>query len=382
MFSDFYANAPSCTPTRAGFITGRYQQRLGLEAPMAGPATAGDRGVPATGRTLPRLLKNNGYATALVGKWHLGYPAAYQPNARGFDWFYGCLQGSRSYHPYAHPTPLRVLQENGVPTPESGYVTDRLGDAACRFIAEHRAEPFFLCVSFTAPHGPLEPRKAADERLAHIGQGRRHDYAGLVVALDDNVGKILAALSAAGLEDDTLVVFTNDNGGQTQTAAHNAPLRGSKGDLYEGGVRVPLAMRWPGRIAPGSVVDDPVIALDLLPTCVSLAGGMPADDWELDGVDLFPRLTGERDALPERTLFWRRHGEPGPIAMRAGRWKVVHNRQKDGARPELYDLHADVGEERDLAGEQADVLASLLAELAAWERELAPPRWSMNAVPQ
>jgi len=370
-FTDFYMSACVCSPSRAGLLTGRYQERFGHEKNIRPGYMKG--GMPLTERTVADRLREAGYTTGLVGKWHLGYPADYQPNQRGFDDFFGCLQGSRSYYPMDEPTPHRVLQHNGTPTPEGGYVTDRLGQAAVRFIHENREQPFFLFVSFTAPHGPLQgkPEDLELPAIAGIEKQKRRRYAALMKSLDDNVGVILDALDEAGIAGRTLVVFTNDNGGQTGSAARNTPLRERKGTLYEGGVRVPAAVRWPGVVAPGSVVETPAIALDLVPTFLAAAGAPRGS--ELDGVDLAPRLRGT--AMPEeaRTFFWRRRGPDGPLAVRHGPWKMVWN-DRD-AEPELYHLPSDLGESADVAGSNPEVVQELREALLAWDAELVDPLW-------
>lgn len=373
-FTQAYMSGCVCSPSRAGLLTGRYQTRFGHEGNIPPGYMKG--GLPLTEKTVGDRMRALGYRTALVGKWHLGYPADYHPNKRGFDWFYGCLQGSRSYFPMKRPTPHRVLQENGKATPEGGYATDRFGDAAVRFIEKSKAEPFFLFVSFTAPHGPLQAKEADLAELQSIENRRRRRYVGLIKALDDNVGKILAALKAHGLDDDTLVVFTNDNGGQTKTGANNAPLRGRKGTLLEGGIRVPMCMRFPGHIAEGSRVDDPVIALDLLPSFVALGGGEVDPAWSLDGVNLMPRVTGRVASLPERSLFWRHKGPGQEIAMRRGRYKLCFADRKEGTKAALYDLATDAAEARDLAADESEKLASMREALEAWEKEQVKPLWT------
>ncbi len=373
-----YMSGAVCSPSRAGLMTGRYQQRFGHDNNI--PPGYMKTGLPLSEVFGAKRLRSAGYTTGLVGKWHLGYPAAFHPNKRGFDWFFGCLQGARSYFPYTgEPHPHRVLQENGRPTKETGYVTDRLGDAACRFIGEHREEPFYLFVSFTAPHGPLHAKPAHLKKLAGIPMGKRRRYAGLVVSLDENVGKILECLKSHKLEGRTLVVFTNDNGGQTQTGANNQPLRGRKGQLWEGGVRVPCAMRWPGRIEAGSVIDDPVSSLDFLPTFLAIAGVTPKSDWKLDGVNLLPRLTGQADSLSERDLYWRGGGSKGPIAVRSGPWKMVHNRQIMGGKPSLFRLDRDLGETTDLATEHPERLGEMLKRASVWESGLKEPLWGKGS---
>lgn len=373
-FTNAYMSGCVCSPSRAGLMTGRYQSRFGHEHNI--PPGYLDGGMDLGEKTVADRLRSLGYATGLVGKWHLGYPEAYHPNRRGFEWFHGLLQGARRYFPQQDPSPHQVIQENGKPLPEKGYVTDRFGDAAVRFIEDHKAKPFFLFVSFTAPHGPLQPKVGDLAALRGIEKPRRRNYAGLVKCLDDNVGKVLAALKAHGLEKNTLVVFTNDNGGQTKTGANNAPLRGRKGMLLEGGIRVPLCMRWPGVIEAGGAIDDPVISLDLLPTFVRAVGGETPEAWALDGVDLGPRLRGDVDALPERPLFWRKGGPEGEIAVRLGALKLrIADRAKD-TPPELYDLEADIGETSNLAERYPENVELLGAILAHWEKQLEAPRWS------
>ncbi len=257
-------------------------------------------------------------------------------------------------------------------------LADRFGEAACRFIREHKEEPFFLFVSFTAPHGPLQAKPEHLAKLAAIPEGRRRNYAGLMLSLDENVGRILDCLEEEGLAGETLVVFTNDNGGQTALGADNTPLSGRKGSLLEGGVRVPFAVRWPGTVKPGTVIDDPVISLDLLPTFVTAAGGEVKPEWELDGVDLAARLSGRVEALAERPLFWRQHGSSGEKAVRLGRWKLhVPGKGKGEAR--LFDLSADVAESRDLSEVHPEVRENLLRRLAAWEAGLEEPLWGPGA---
>ena len=374
-FTDAYMSGCVCSPSRAGLMTGIYQQRYGYDNNLP-PGTKD--GLPLDVTFGSKRLQKLGYRTGLIGKWHLGYPEAFHPNKRGFDWFYGLLQGSRPYHAMDKASPHRVILENDTPTKEEGYVTDRFGDAACRFIRESKEKPFYLFVSFTSPHGPLQPKEEDLKRLEHIDEKKRKNYAGLIVSLDDNVGKILKCLETEGLADDTVVIFTNDNGGQTATGADNTPLQGKKGTLYEGGVRVPCAVRWPGKIQPGSVVRDPVIALDLTPTFVELAGGTVEDSWKLDGTSILGCLTGTKDGLAERPLFWRQHGSTGDRAMRLGPWKLTHPRSK-GQAPMLFNLTEDIGEGTDLANKKPEVLKSMLTRLDAWEAELMEPRWGPGA---
>ncbi len=372
-FTNAYMSGAVCSPSRAGLMTGRYQQRFGHERNIPPGYMKG--GMALEEQTIANRMHALKFATGLVGKWHLGYPEKYQPQQRGFDWFFGLLQGSRSYLPIKKPTSHRVLQENGKALPEVGYVTDRFGTAAAQFIEKHHERPFFLFVSFTAPHSPLEAKPEDLKALAKIEKPRRRKYAGLVKSLDDNVGVILKALHKFDLEGNTLVVFTNDNGGQTSTGASNQPLRGRKGQLWEGGIRVPMAMRWPGQIEAGKVIEDPVSSLDLLPTFVSACNETVELDWKLDGINLLYRLTGKLDQLPERPLFWRSHGSEGPAAMRRGNMKLVVERGEEAAVVHLFDLEADLGEANNLAEERPKEVLRMRAELAKWEKELVEPLW-------
>ncbi|MGI9455239.1 MAG: sulfatase-like hydrolase/transferase [Aeoliella sp.] len=372
-FTSGYVSGCVCSPSRAGLLTGRYQQRFGHELNIPPGYIQG--GMPLAESTLADRMGAAGYKTGIIGKWHLGYPGPYQPNKRGFDHFYGLLQGSRGYFATKNISPHRVIQLNGKPTPETGYVTDRFGQGAVDFIELNKDEPFFLFVSFTAPHGPLHAKKEDLAALTHIENRRRRTYAAMVKSMDDNIGLVLDALRDQGLEENTLIVFTNDNGGQTGTGAVNRPLRGKKGTLWEGGVRVPMAMKWRGKIKPQMVVDDPVIALDFTPTFLAAGGNETGSDWKLDGIDLLPRLTGQVDALPERHLYWRGHGPDGDSAIRQGDWKLILPDHAPGTAPELYNLATDIGETDDVADKHPARVKSLGARLAAWESQLIDPLW-------
>lgn len=377
-FSNAYMSGAVCSPSRAGMMTGRYQSRFGHDNNIPPGYMKG--GLPKSETFGAKRLQALGYKTGIVGKWHLGYPAGFQPNDRGFDWFYGCLQGSRSYFPMKKPTPHRVFLENRTPTDEKGYTTDRIGDAACRFIKSNADKPFFLFVSFTAPHGPLQAKESDLAKLDHIENQKRKKYAGLIKALDDNVGKILATIKDSGMEQNTLVIFTNDNGGQTLTGANNFPLRGRKGTLWEGGTRVPMCMKWPGKIPKGDTISAPVISLDFLPTFVEMAGAKVDPKWKLDGRSILGIVTAKDDKFPTRTMFWRQHGSSGSISCREGKWKLVYQRATANAKPELYDLSKDISEQTNLADQFPDQTKALIAKIKDWESQLKEPQWGKNAV--
>ena len=370
-FETAYCSASMCSPSRAGLLTGRYQQRFGHEN-NTNPAYR--LGLPEEERTLGDWMQDLGYATGLIGKWHLGDVEPYHPNRRGFDHFFGMLQGRRPYVATEGLSDTRVVQLNGEPTAEEGYLTDRLGRGAVEFIEVHRDRPFFLLVSFTAPHSPLEAdaaRLAAVQDRSFASDDRR-TVAAMTLALDENVGLILDALRTHDLERDTLVVFLNDNGGATKYGTSNDPLRGSKGDFFEGGIRTPFLMRWPERIPAGRQVRHPVITLDLLPTVVAVAGGEVRPSDRLDGVDLMPLVTGQTDDPPHDVFFWRKWGSRGPAAVREGDWKLV--RDPDLGEM-LFQLDEDPGETHNRIQEDAARAEHLRGVLAAWEAQIIEPKW-------
>lgn len=371
--TDFYA-APQCTPTRAALITGRYQQRVRLERALSSNAAALEQGLPTTGRSLPQLLKNNGYATALVGKWHLGYKPEFGPNAHGFDYFYGFLSGYVDFYHHTRGDGASDFFENTTPVSDSGYMTDLITARAVRFIEQSAAaaRPFFLEVAYNAAHWPIQPPDRPS-RAANNGGFQsptdsvpptRRDYAAMLERADAGVAQIVATLERLGLTRNTLVIFTNDNGGEWLSS--NAPLFHRKDTLWEGGIRVPLILRWPGRIPSGKTIVQPGITMDLTATVLSATGAPIPDNAALEGLDLLPVLEGR--ALPvQRTLFWR---ISSPLrqqrAVRKGDWKLL----VDGDDLLLFNLRADIGERHDLAARRPDLVRQLRRLLAEWERDV------------
>ncbi len=377
-FSNSYVTGPYCSPTRAGFLTGRYQQRFGhkfnahtSKAFFERGGTEDNLGLPVSETTIADRMRKAGYATGAIGKWHLGALAKFHPLRRGFQEFFGFLGGARQYVPgNAGVGPVEITR-NEQPVKWEGYLTDVFAAEAESFIDRHRADPFFLYLAFNAVHTPMEAPADYLQRFVHIANPRRRAYAAMLARLDDAVGAVLGKVKSAGLEKDTLVVFLSDNGGPTNKYAVNGsvnlPLRGSKGDTWEGGIRVPMIARWKGRLPAGRVYEKPVIQLDITATAAAL-GGAPRQG--LDGVNLIPHLTGKSKSDPHKALYWR-FGDL--MAVRMGDWKLV--RTWDNKAPELYHLPSDIGETRNLAEAEAARVSQLMAEWQAWNRQMVPPAW-------
>jgi arylsulfatase A-like enzyme len=417
-----YVTAALCSPSRAALLTGRSQQRFGHEGqPHDRYARSGleylwmktfmatddwrvlrwsapdeadvqRQGLPASELTLAELLKRAGYATGMFGKWHLGWAPEFQPHRRGFDDFYGFYE---AYSLYAAPTDradiveqhldefsdrfiwgrgrgdISAVVRNGVPTEEPGYLTDRFTDEAIAFIDRHRAEPFFLYVPYQNPHTPFQVKRSDHDRFPHEKDPVRRAYLALISSLDQSVGRLLDALEERGLAEDTLVIFLSDNGGALYTrATSNAPFQGGKFTLFEGGLRVPYTMRWPGHIPAGLRYAEPVSSLDVVATVAGAVGlPLPADR-PYDGVDLLPFLRGERAGSPHRALHWR---AGYTSAVRQGSLKLIRDRQ--AGLTALFDLARDPGEQHDLAASRPGDVKALEASLDAWGGECREPLW-------
>src|SRR5687768_9858694 len=325
-FTDFYA-APSCTPTRVALITGRYYQRTALEVPL-GAAPAGGRGLVADGRSLPQLMKDAGYATGLIGKWHLGYRPDQIPKAHGFDYFFGFLSGLVDYYQHTDQNGKPDLFENDKPVQVDGYMTDLITERAMRFIDQNAQQPFFLEVAYNAAHWPFQvpdkpsvaPDNARFVQPHEENTSTRRDYAAILERADQGVGRILAALQKLGLTQNTLVIFTNDNGGEW--LSRNAPLYHRKDTLWEGGIRVPLIMKWPGRIPAGRTESQVGITMDLTATVLAAGGVTAPAEARLEGINLLP-IVQSRAPRVERTLFFRITGTRQQRAVRQGEWKLL-----------------------------------------------------------
>jgi len=388
-----YVSGPYCSPTRAGLLTGRYQTRFGHEFNPGGgkkkkaklPArgdesSAGeDAGLPLSETTFADRFKAAGYATGLVGKWHLGSAKKFQPQQRGFDEFFGFLGGAHSYW----PGKAAPIYRNGQPVDDKDYLTDAFAREAVAFIDRHSDEPFFLYLAFNAVHTPMHANDARLEKFKTIKDQKRRTYAAMMSAMDDAIGSVLAKLRESKLEEKTLVFFISDNGGPTMpttatNASNNSPLRGSKRTTLEGGVRVPFIAKWPGRIPTGAVYEHPVIQLDILPTALAAAEIETPVDVKFEGVDLLPYFNGDSDSPPHDALYWR-FGQQ--MAIRQGDWKLVrYDPVVDGAKgrateAKLYNLAADIGENRNLIDDEPERAKSLQAAWDKWNDSNVSPLW-------
>ena len=408
-FTDAYAACPVCSPTRASLLTGKYPARLGLTTWLGAPQPEQAKGrdtvllpAPYVDRlvleevTLAEALKDAGYVTYFAGKWHLG-GVGFFPEDQGFDEYYGGHRAGHPYKGYFSPYQFPNLEEG----PEGEYLTDRLTDESVRFLERmgklegDARKPFLLYLSYYTVHTPLQGRPDLVERFKEKKAGLAIDgeifgkegerkvrqvqehavYAAMVHSMDMGVGRILDALDANGFAEDTAVIFFSDNGGLSTSEGHptsNLPLRAGKGWLYEGGVREPCLVRWPGHTKPGAVSSVPVLSTDFYPTILEMAGLPPRPEQHVDGVSLAPVLTGEGELEP-RTLFWHyphysnQGGRPSS-ALRKGKWKLIEHFE-DGRR-ELFDLATDVGEQTNLAAQHEDVVTELARELNAWRGEV------------
>jgi arylsulfatase A-like enzyme len=368
--SQGYVTASVCSPSRAGLITGRYQQRFGYEMNIvSGMDNLDALGLDVGEKTIADELSSAGYTTGAFGKWHLGSSDDHHPLSRGFDSFYGYLGGSRSYTAIKRERQWYSAMRDRAFEPESEgyYVTTALGDDAVDFIDRNAEDPFLLYLSFTAVHTPMHARESDLARFPEIEDKRRQKLAAMTWALDEAVGSVMAAIDRHELDEDTLIFFVNDNGGATNNASDNGIYRGMKGSKWEGGLRVPYVVAWAGQLPAGTTYDRPVSTLDILPTAIAAARlPLPA---HLDGVDLLPFLTGTTAADPHDVLYWNR----SPVsAIRVGDWKLI---EVDDGRVILTNVQEDPGETIDHAAAEPERVASMRGMLAAWKAQMPPRAW-------
>jgi arylsulfatase A-like enzyme len=366
-FTDGYATHCVCSPSRAGLMSGRYQHRFGFEANSGPERYAADNfGLPREEKTLAERLKPLGYATGMVGKWHIGFKEGLRPHERGFDYHFGFLSGAHTYLPGKRDNDPII--RNGVPVEEKEYLSDAFAREAVAFIGRSQTQPWFLYFAFNAVHSPLDESDYM-KRFPNL-TGNRKTYAGMLSALDDAVGRVLAKVRALGQEENTLIFFYSDNGGPTpQTTSRNDPLRGFKAQFFEGGIREPFLAQWKGKLPAGAVYREMVMGFDCHATALAAAGGEFPTDKPLDGVNLLPFLTGETSGRPHTQLFWR---SGGAHAARVGDWKLVHTRTEP---PMLFNLKDDIGEKTDLATKEPAKLREVQAAFAEWEKDKKPAQW-------
>lgn len=368
-FINAYSCAPICTPTRTGFMTGRYPARthVGLMEPLTGDKKDSTYGLTPGSPSVATLMKAGGYETALIGKWHLGAKARHSPVNNGFDYFFGIRSGAADYITHKSRNGLLDLYENDTPIDKEGYLTELLSQRAADFIKQKHDKPFFLALTYTAPHWPWQG--PGDKPYANTENfpagGSPAIYAAMMKSLDDGIGLLMRSLDDAGLSDQTIVIFTNDNGGERYS--DNGGLTNSKGTLWEGGIRVPAFVRWPGKISPGTTTQV-AYTLDWTATILAAGGAKAHADFPLDGIDLMPVMKGTAENI-ERTFYWRVFQRRQEKAVRMGDWKYL----QDAKGEYLFNLGGDEQEKTNLKEKNPEMLTRLKKMYADWETTVLTP---------
>lgn len=378
-FTDAYVSASVCAPSRAGLITGKYQQRFGFEHNPSGTPSPGytkaDMGLDPAETTIADALKQNGYHSIAIGKWHLGNETKHFPLNRGFDEFYGFLAGHRSFFGYkGKKEKEEALLDNYREVNEDSitYLTDMFTNKAISFIDQNKQQPFFMYLAYNAVHTPMDAARKYWNQFDYIKDSGRRTYATMMASLDENIGRVFGALQKNNLEKNTLIVFLNDNGGATTNSSDNGPLRGMKGSKWEGGIRVAMMMKWPQYLPQQNVYTKSVSSLDIFATAVAAAGGKQNLNNGKDGVNLLPFIKGEKQQTPHQALFWRRGVA---AAVREGDWKLIRVKSNPVL---LFNLSNDLSETTNVADANPDIVKRLLHKLNQWEKGLSQPHWGSS----
>lgn len=391
-FTNGYVTYAVCGPSRAGLLTGRYQGRFGFGRNPHIDPTDLKSGLPLSEKMISEVLHPVGYTSSIIGKWHMGAHPKLHPNNRSFDHFYGFLAGGHRYFPedliyknieegLKQKNPKKAwtswyytkLLENDKRVETDEYLTDELSNAAVKFIKREKDNPFFLYLAYNAPHTPLQASQEYLDRNKHIKNKKRRTYAAMITAVDDGVGRVLDTLKDLGIDDNTLVFFLSDNGGpEKKNASDNGVLRGGKGEYFEGGIHVPFAMRWPGKVPAGLEYTKPISSLDILATFAGLTDAPIAKERPLDGVNLIPYITGKNKEQPHDVLFWRNF-DKGILATRRGNDKAILFQKNKHSQRHLYDLEKDLSETTNLFKDNTAQFDQQKKEMKAWESELKDP---------